>query len=359
MSEHEVLSSTHEHVAWTFANKLEESSNHPIANAIREFCAEQTSVSVQASDIQELSGQGMRGTFTLSKEEIMYEAAIGNERLLQNIMPTADNYYISNLLSKYQSTGKSTAILSIREIDPTRETQFVPTIVFAISDLIRPEAAQVISELQARHVDVYMCTGDNQTTASAVADMVGIPRSNVIANVLPAGKAEFVQRVQAGTAGTTNETSAKDDKRSIVAFIGDGINDSPALAAADVSIALSTGSDVALSSASFILLNADLSTILTLVLLSRRVFARVKMNFAWALVYNVCLIPVAAGVFYPIVSGHSTGMDGELVPTHWRLSPVWAALAMACSSVSVVCSSLALAVEWSTFTRFFRRVTGG
>lgn len=362
VSEHEILSSVHEHVAWTFANKLEESSNHPIANAIRDFCADKPSVTImQASDIQELSGQGMRGTFTLSKEETMYEAAIGNERLLQNIMPTTDNYYISNLLSKYQSTGKSTAILSIREIDPTRETQFVPTIVFAISDLIRPEAAQVISELQARHVDVYMCTGDNQTTASAVADMVGIPRSNVIANVLPAGKAEFVQKVQAGatTTTTTGDNNTEDSKRSIVAFIGDGINDSPALAAADVSIALSTGSDVALSSASFILLNADLGTILTLVLLSRRVFARVKMNFAWALVYNVCLIPVAAGVFYPIVSGHSMGMGGEMVATHWRLSPVWAALAMACSSVSVVCSSLALAVEWSTFTRFFRRVTGG
>lgn len=360
VSEHEVLSSVHEHVAWTFANKLEESSNHPIANAIRDFCADQSSVSVQASDIQELSGQGMRGTFTLSKEEIVYEAAIGNERLLQNIMPTADNYYITNLLSKYQSTGKSTAILSIREIDPTRETQFVPTIVFAISDLIRPEAVQVISELQGRHVDVYMCTGDNQTTASAVADMVGIPRSNVIANVLPAGKAEFVQRVENGTTGATGDNSTTTGgKRSIVAFVGDGINDSPALAAADVSIALSTGSDVALSSASFILLNADLGTILTLVLLSRRVFARVKMNFAWALVYNVCLIPVAAGVFYPIVSGHTTGMDGRVVATHWRLSPVWAALAMACSSVSVVCSSLALAVERKTFTNFFKRVFRG
>lgn len=358
VSEHEVLSSVHQHVAWTFANKLEESSNHPIANAIRDFCADQQSVSVQASDILELSGQGMRGTFTLSKEDIVYEAAIGNERLLQNVMPTTDNYYISNLLSKYQSTGKSTAILSIREIDPTRETQFVPTIIFAISDLIRPEAVQVISELQTRHVDVYMCTGDNQTTACAVADMVGIPRSNVIANVLPAGKAEFVQSVQTGTAiGDNSSTTTTDGtgKRSIVAFVGDGINDSPALAAADVSIALSTGSDVALSSASFILLNADLGTILTLVLLSRRVFNRVKMNFAWALVYNVCLIPVAAGVFYPIVSGHMTGGDGGLVATHWRLSPVWAALAMACSSVSVVCSSLALAVEKKSFMRLLGR----
>lgn len=357
VSEHEVLSSgepgqVQQQVAWALAKKLEESSNHPIARAIMNFCHEKPSVSVQSSDIQEISGQGMRGTFTVlckeAEETVQYEAAIGNERLLHNI--TSDNgntYYVSNLLSKYQSAGKSTAILCIRKLDTdpldeTKNAPFIPTIMFAVSDLIRPEAVQVISELQACHVDVYMCTGDNQTTASAVADMVGIPRSNVIANVLPAGKAEFVRQVQGDT---TTTTAHKENKRSIVAFIGDGINDSPALAAADVSIALSTGSDVALSSASFILLNSDLSTILTLVLLSRRVFNRVKMNFGWALMYNFCLIPVAAGVFYPIVSGHKQGADGVVVDTHWRLSPVWAALAMACSSISVVCSSLALGVE--------------
>lgn len=365
VSEHEVLSGAEpgdvqQQVAWALAKKLEESSNHPIARAIMDFCHDKSSVSVQSSEIQEISGQGMRGTFTVSfkeaEETVQYEAAIGNERLLHNI--TSDNdantYYVSNLLSKYQSTGKSTAILSIRKLDTDalddekKNAPFIPTIIFAISDLLRPEAVQVISELQTRHVDVYMCTGDNQTTASAVADMVGIPRSNVIANVLPAGKAEFVRQVQENTTPTSTSTSDKEPKRSIVAFTGDGINDSPALAAADVSIALSTGSDVALSSASFILLNSDLSTILTLVLLSRRVFNRVKMNFGWALVYNLCLIPVAAGVFYPIVSGHREGADGVMVDTHWRLSPVWAALAMACSSISVVCSSLALGIEKKT-----------
>ncbi|OJJ87461.1 putative copper resistance-associated P-type ATPase [Aspergillus glaucus CBS 516.65] len=363
VSEHEVLSNTNDstemQIAWTLAKKLEESSNHPIARAIMEFCNDKPAASVRSSEIQELSGKGMKGVFTVStpetKEPVQYEAAIGNERLLHELAsPDTDTYYISTLLSKYQSTGKSTAILSLRKINPDtlEKSPFIPVLVFAISDLIRPEAAQIISDLQKRRVNVYMCTGDNHTTATAVADMVGIPRSNVMANVLPAGKADFVRQIQ--------ESSPSDNQkktRSIVGFIGDGVNDSPALAAADVSIALSTGSDVALSSASFILLNSSLTTILHLVLLSRRVFNRVRMNFGWALVYNLCLIPVAAGVFYPIVSGHRDvmGSNGEVVgvvDTHWRLSPVWAALAMALSSVSVVCSSLVLGVEdrvWKFF----------
>lgn len=363
VSEHEVLSNTNDstemQVAWTLAKKLEESSNHPIARAIMEFCNSKPAAFVQSSEIQELSGKGMKGVFSVSTPEttepVQYEAAIGNERLLHELAsPDTETYYISTLLSKYQSAGKSTAILSLRKInlDTLEKSPFTPVLVFAISDLIRPEAAQVISNLQNRRVSVYMCTGDNHTTATAVADMVGIPRSNVMANILPAGKADFVRQIQ--------ETSPNDNQkkdRSIVAFIGDGVNDSPALAAADVSIALSTGSDVALSSASFILLNSSLNTILHLVLLSRRVFNRVKMNFGWALVYNLCLIPVAAGVFYPIVSGHRDvmGSNGEVigvVDTHWRLSPVWAALAMALSSVSVVCSSLVLGVE-DRVRRFF------
>lgn len=379
VAEHEVLSHEPEEVqvAWVLAKKLEESSNHPIARAIQEFCNDKSDLSVSSSDINEISGQGMKGTFALSagkaeeEQTVQYEAAIGNERLLHNLTSAEKNntYYISNLLSKYQSTGKSTAILSLRKVntEAPEESMFVPVMVFAISDLIRPEAVQVLSELEKRRVNVYMCTGDNQTTASAVADMLGIPRSNVLANVLPAGKAEFVRQVQEGTAlqNNTNEDNNSgngNDERFIVAFVGDGINDSPALSAADVSIALATGSDVALNSASFILLNPELTTILNLVLLSRRVFNRVKMNFGWALIYNLSLIPVAAGVFYPIVSGHKEQMNGGgemvLVDTHWRLSPVWAALAMALSSISVVCSSLELGIQWRKLGRGLMKVVG-
>lgn len=364
VSEHEVLTKDDEllKVAWALTRKLEESSNHPIAQAISQFCKSQPDVSVLSADIEEISGQGMRGRFTVSGNnfEQQYEAAIGNERLLNSITPTeTDTYFISSLLSKFQLTGKSTAILSLRRLDPESSEQppFLPAIVFATSDTIRPEAIGIISQLQQRRVQVYMCTGDNQTTAHAVADMLGIQRSNVKANVLPEEKAIFVRQVQERQIEpSAPDIGVKDSQnaRPVVAFVGDGVNDSPALAAADVSIAMASGSDVAINSASFILLNSDLSTILQLVLLSRRVFNRVRMNFGWAVVYNLCLVPVAAGVFYPIVSGrHHEIVNGETVMMneHWRFSPVWAALAMALSSISVVTSSLALRIDLTSIKK--------
>ncbi|KAJ5818534.1 hypothetical protein N7474_004125 [Penicillium riverlandense] len=373
VSEHEILTKDNAllEVAWTLASKLEESSNHPIAQAIADFCKPEKPISIISTDIREVSGQGMKGVFTVAEDQstMRYEAAIGNERLLHSLISSeeTDTYFISNLLSKFQSAGNSTAILSLRRLD-SPSSQFIPAIIFATSDTLRPEAVQVISQLHKRRVDVFMCTGDNQTTAHAVADMLGISRSNVMANVLPAEKATFVRQIQEGSlrspSSTTTDARKKTTKESntarpIVAFVGDGINDSPALAAADVSIAMASGSDVAINSAGFILLNSDLSTILQLVVLSRRVFNRVRMNFGWALVYNLCLVPVAAGVFYPIVSGHHqmTGAGGQAVRVddHWRLSPVWAALAMALSSISVVLSSLALRIDWEDVKKMFGR----
>ncbi|THC95280.1 hypothetical protein EYZ11_005235 [Aspergillus tanneri] len=351
-------------VAWALARKLEESSTHPIARAIAEFCGERPSISILNSDIEERTGEGMKGIFTVqvesatdqSKTTVQYEAALGNQRLLQNMNSSNFNEgRLNDLLSKYQTSGKSTAILSLRQIDPETVSRCptTPAIVFAISDSIRPEAVNVISKLQKRKVNVFMCTGDNQTTAHAVADMVGIPKANVRSNVTPSGKGDFVRQVQDGIYHDRTESEAESQKnengsRSIVAFVGDGVNDSPALAAADVSIAMASGSDVAMNSASFILLNSDLDTILQLVVLSRRVFKRVKLNFCWAVVYNLTLVPIAAGLLYPIVTGHKMQMGaGEpvMVNTHWRLNPVWAALAMALSSISVVCSSLALGID--------------
>ncbi|KAE8389849.1 E1-E2 ATPase-domain-containing protein [Aspergillus alliaceus] len=372
VSDHKLLITDSEdlQIAWTLARKLEESSNHPIAHAVSAFCSGKESAGILSSDIEEKPGQGMKGTFTVSLEDksdqskrtVQYEAAIGNQRLFQSLAsPNFEDSHLSDLLSAYQKSGKSTAILSLRKAGPdsSNEPYFTPTIAFAISDSIRPDAAKVISQLHKRKVDVYMCTGDNQTTAHAVADMVGIPRSNVMANIMPAGKADFVRQVQDGVYPPRTSSEAESQRneqgaRSIVAFVGDGVNDSPALAAADVSIAMASGSDVAMNSASFILLNSELDTILQLVVLSRRVFNRVKMNFGWAVIYNLCLVPVAAGVLYPIVNGHTMKMVGGetvIVGKHWRLSPVWAALAMALSSISVVCSSLALGIDKRTIKR--------
>ncbi|RAH40102.1 putative copper resistance-associated P-type ATPase [Aspergillus brunneoviolaceus CBS 621.78] len=371
-------------IAWTVTRKLEESSNHPIARAISNFCRdEKPSTQVcRVDEVEELSGQGMKGTFTItttttkdtsgnsiSGGQRQFEAAIGNQRLVHALTNTNTNpddpdpnlTDLTNRLTKHQSAGKSTAILLLRPLttgtptDPTTQKPFTPTLLLATTDTIRPSAARIIRALHRRQISVYMCTGDNRTTALAVASQLGIPDANVQANVTPAGKSSFIRSIQnhpntdleAQQRPPQPPSSPQSAGRKIVAFVGDGINDSPALTAADVSIALATGSDVAINSASFILLHADLDAILQLVRLSRRVFRRVKWNFAWALVYNCCLVPVAAGVFYPIVSGHKAAADGHgSVATHWRLSPVWASLAMALSSISVVCSSLALAGEW-------------
>ncbi|EEP82392.1 conserved hypothetical protein [Uncinocarpus reesii 1704] len=350
VSDHEVLIKDEEleQVAWAVAKTLEESSTHPIARAIVEFCNGRSAVSATSSAITEIGGQGMKGTFTVPAANpqdvpVEYEAAIGNQRLLESLVSADhDTYYLDNLLSKYQSAGRSTAILAIRRVSDT--DKFVPAIVFATADPIRAESIDVIAQLRANRIEVYMCTGDNTVTAHAVAATLGIPSSNVMSNVLPTQKAEYIRKIQGNE--LSPESHRGTQKKTIVGFVGDGTNDSPALAAADVSIAMASGSDVAVSSAGFILLNSDLRTILELCKLSRRVFRRVKWNFLWAAVYNVCLIPVAAGVFYPIVSGTKTDAHGRVVNTHWRLDPVWAALAMALSSLSVVLSSLALRLEW-------------
>ncbi|RAH63819.1 putative copper resistance-associated P-type ATPase [Aspergillus aculeatinus CBS 121060] len=367
-------------IAWTVTRKLEESSNHPIARAISNFCRdEKPSTQVcRVDEIEELSGQGMKGTFTItttttkdtsgnsiSGGQRQFEAAIGNQRLVHALTNTNTNpddpdpdpnlTDLTNRLTKHQSAGKSTAILLLRPLTtgtPTHSTTqkpFTPALLLATTDTIRPSAARIIRALHRRQISVFMCTGDNRTTAVAVASQLGIPDANVEANVTPAGKSSFIRSIQ-NHPNTDLEaqqrpppspsSSPQSAGRKIVAFVGDGINDSPALTAADVSIALATGSDVAINSASFILLHADLDAILQLVRLSRRVFRRVKWNFAWALVYNCCLVPVAAGVFYPIVSGHKAAVNGHgSVATHWRLSPVWASLAMALSSISVLLES--------------------
>jgi len=329
-------------VALTLAKALEEASSHPIAKAIVEFCTEKQqqldlAYHVVEGHVEEIPGKGMQGTFKLrntlsdSDRTVTYEAGIGNQELCSTVVDA--DYFLDILMTKFQNHGKSTAIFSLRRLsDSTTRDQegpqlvaessgapYRPILLFAISDPLRKTTAAVLQALQTQHnLSIHMCTGDNENTARAIASQVGIPASQLRAGVLPQDKAAYIRELQ-----------LVDGKRRLVAFVGDGTNDAAALAAADVSIALSSGSDVAINSASFILLNSDLQTVLELVRLAKRVFWRVKANFVWAAVYNVSLVPVAAGVFYPIGS-------------HWRLGPVWSSAAMAASSVSVVTSSLAL-----------------
>ena len=351
---------------FAMAHAMEEVSTHPIAKAIADHC-QQSSIKFDKAEVQEVPGLGMKGVFSIRDGPNVesFEAVIGNEKLFASLrQPATDtvvddsnektsqavvdqdqNFFLTQLLQKHQSLGHSTAIFAIRAIgenSTNASNPFEPAAVLAISDPIRPEASAVLRSIRDRGVDVHMCTGDNQTTAHAIASQLGIPITNIRAEVLPQAKAAYIHELQ--------QISSGKNSRRIVGFVGDGTNDTPGLAAADVSIALSSGSDVAMTSSSFILLNSDLTTILTLITLARRVFRRVLMNFAWAAVYNICLVPVAAGVFFMVGANEEHG--------GFRLNPVWASVAMALSSVSVVGSSLALRLPEITFRGLREMVRG-
>ncbi|KAI8869725.1 heavy metal translocatin [Ramicandelaber brevisporus] len=203
----------------------------------------------------------------------------------------------------------------------------------AVADVIRPEAPAVIYSLRELGYRIIMVTGDQRRTANAIARECGI--SEVHAGVLPAGKTALIRSLQTYTAPGdpprqqfgSNDSAASKAKTRVVAMVGDGVNDSPALAAANVGIAVSSGTDVAMEAASIVLMRADLADIVTALDLSQHIFRRIRWNFVWATSYNLVGIPLAMGVFLP-----------------WNVSipPMWAGAAMALSSVSVVCSSLLL-----------------
>jgi heavy metal translocating P-type ATPase len=318
--------------------RLENSSSHPVAKALASFCDAREVESSSVSRITEIPGKGMSGMFMSSTEDQLgAEIILGNEALMSDY-DVEIGPHVSTTLDAWKEQGKSVALFAVcmpleplaaGAVDSRRTASWQLSAAFAVSDQIRPEAAAVVRALQSRGVEVWMLSGDNLTTARAVGRMVGINERNVIAGVLPDQKGEKIRHLQQtsvrkGTRGA--------GKRAIVAMVGDGINDAPALTIADVGIAIGSGTDVAISSAEFVLMSSRLTSLLALIDLSRTVFRRVRFNFAWALVYNLVALPVAAGALYPLKSNG----------THVRLDPVWASLAMALSSISVVCSSLFL-----------------
>lgn len=360
-------------IAWAVTKALEETSSHPLARAILACASTQTSQTIgTCNGMTEEPGRGMRGTFFSSgrSEDLdseVYEAALGSEALISslNADTLSPDYFTNATLSRWKSESKSVALLAMRRIigpggplnshvsseplDPNVSSESsVPwtlAAIFAISDPVRSSALPTISALQSRGIPVYMLTGDNPTTASAVASTLSIPQDHVFAGVLPTDKASKIRWLQEHGPRRPNgstlfrnpiptkSAARQEHERTIVAFIGDGINDAPALTTADVSISLSSASDIAMHSSSFILLSSSLDSVITLFDLSSRVFRRVKLNFAWAVIYNIILLPVAAGVLFKVRSGG------------WRLGPVWGSAAMALSSLCVVGSSLALRWE--------------
>ena len=186
--------------------------------------------------------------------------------------------------------------------------------VIAVADQVKSTSVAAIEALRALGVSAVMLTGDNDVTAAAIARQVGLGEDEVIANVLPADKERHVRELQ--QAGCT------------VAMVGDGINDSPALARADVGLAIGTGADIAKEGADVVLMHSDLLDVARSIELSRAVIRNIKQDLFWALCYNACGIPLAAGVFYPLLG--------------WQLSPMFGAAAMSLSSVCVVSNALRL-----------------
>jgi Cu2+-exporting ATPase len=281
----------------TILYAIERQSEHPLAEAvIKHLQDKKNEHHVHFDTFESVTGKGVIATHNGKKY------FVGNRKLMsEHDVRTPDNLGLQVDILLHEA---KTVILFAEE----KEVQAV----IAISDKIKPTSVAAIREFQELGIDVYMLTGDNERTAEAVAREVGI--KNYRAEVLPADKANFIKELQA--------------KGKIVAMVGDGINDSHALAQADVSIAMGKGSDIAIDVAKMTIISSDLSLIPKAIKLSKRTVSVIKQNLFWAFIYNVIGIPLAAGVLYPV--------NGFL------LNPMIAGAAMALSSVSVVSNSLLL-----------------
>ncbi len=270
---------------------LEKKSEHPIAHAILNYALSKNINTEKVSDFESIHGRGLKG-FINDKEYF-----IGNVQFVKDI----DVAFDSSVIEKFTAQGKTPVILFTKE----KVLGFI-----MIADEIKPESKQAIVDLHKMGIKVIMITGDDERTAKYIASLVGI--DELIAHALPQDKLTKIKELQLNG--------------KIVAMAGDGVNDAPALAQADIGIAMSTGTDVAIESAGITLLGGDISKLVKSIKLSKMTMLGIKQNLFWAFIYNIVGIPLAAGVFYPIFG--------------WLLNPVFAGLAMAFSSVSVVSNSL-------------------
>lgn len=270
---------------------LEAKSEHPIAHAIINYAKEKKLSIPEISNFSIQKGKGIQGVVNNTQ----YFA--GNAQLIKDLGISFD----TKQLDQYTMQGKTPVILATND-------SVVGYVM--VSDEIKTESKQAITDLHKLGIKVIMLTGDDEKAAKHIASLVGI--DEVIAHVMPEDKMNKIKEFQS--------------QGNIVAMAGDGVNDAPALAIADVGIAMGTGTDVAIESAGITLLQGDISKLVKAIKLSKMTMRGIKQNLFWAFIFNIIGIPLAAGLFYPIFG--------------WLLNPVFAGLAMALSSVSVVSNSL-------------------
>ncbi|MFW9877540.1 MAG: heavy metal translocating P-type ATPase, partial [Candidatus Thorarchaeota archaeon] len=282
-----------------YAGSAEMGSEHPLGRAVIEE-ANQKGISLEApSEFDAISGKGIKTTI---KGKTVY---IGNDKLMIDENISIKQYEIQ--FNEYQQQGITTILISID--NKVRG-------IIGISDKIKDQAPYALNKLREMGLDIYMLTGDNMQTALSIGKQLKIDEKHIFAQILPNEKALTIQKLQ----------ESGDHK--IIGMVGDGINDAPALAQADVGIAIGSGTDVAIETADIVLMRGDVRNVVSAINLSKKTYKKMITNLFWAFIYNIIGIPIAAGILY--------GLTGLFLP------PYLAAVFMATSSVSVVTNALFL-----------------
>ena len=277
----------------SIAYTLEEKSEHPLAEAIIKKAKEENIETMCIEDFFVISGKGIKGQ-------------IENENYLVGNLSYMKEYKVE--MKEIEKIGNNLAVQGKTPLYFAKEGKIIG--IIAVKDNIKENSKKAIEKLKNMNLEVIMLTGDNKLTAEAIKKDIGIEK--VIAEVIPQQKDETICNIQ------------KENKK--VAFVGDGINDSPAITRADVGIAIGSGTDIAIDSADIVLIKNDILDVVTAIELSKCVIKNIKINLFWAFFYNIIGIPLAAGVFYNMLG--------------WKLSPMFGAVAMSLSSICVVVNAL-------------------